>query len=143
MANEEKKDQDFRRPLESVAAWQFISFFMLIAFVWASEILDLKHMVYNTPRAPVDWLQASLITAGIITVGIVTVGHTYLQEKRMLKGFIVVCSYCHKVQIEDRAWQQMEIYVSDRSLAEFTHGVCPTCYEKVMSEINAPRPTKS
>jgi hypothetical protein len=136
-------EAEMRRPLEFVALWQFACFIMLIAFVWAAEVVDLKHLMYNTPREPVDWLKASILTAGIITIGIITVGHTYIQEKRILRGFIIVCSYCHKVQIENRAWQQMEVYVSDRSLAEFTHGVCPTCYERVMGGLNQAGGTKS
>lgn len=120
---------------EHVAAWQFACFVLLIAFVWAAEIVDLKHMVYDTPHEPVDWLKASLLTAAILAVGVITVGHTYVQSKRILRGCIIVCSYCHKVQIENRAWQQMELYVSHRSLAEFSHGVCPTCYERVAAEL--------
>lgn len=131
-------EHETRRPLEYVAVWQFMCFLLLITFVWASEVVDLKHLVYDTPPAPVDWLKASLISAAIAAVCIITVGHTYLQEKRILRGLIIVCSYCHKVQIENRAWQQMELYVSDRSLAEFTHGVCPVCYEQKMRELNAP-----
>ena len=131
----EKGREQMRRPLEHVAAWQFSCFAMLICFVWAEESIGLKHLLYDTPAEPLDWLKASLLTAAIITVAIITVGHTYVQEKRMLRGFIIVCSYCHKVQIEKHAWQQMEGYVADRTLAEFTHGVCPNCYEKVMNDL--------
>lgn len=132
-----------RQPLEFVALWQFLCFMLLICFVWAAEAVDLKHILYDTPRESVDWLQASILTAAIITVGIITVGHTYLQEKRILRGFIIVCSYCHKVQVEKSAWQQMELYVSDRTLAEFTHGVCPVCYEKIMHDLDGAGGTKA
>lgn len=132
-----------RQPLEFVALWQFLCFLLLICFVWAAEAVDLKHILYDTPRAPMDWLKASILTAAIIAVGIITVGHTYLQEKRILRGFIIVCSYCHKVQVEKSAWQQMELYVSDRTLAEFTHGVCPVCYEKIMHDLDGAGGTKA
>lgn len=124
-----------------VAVWQFLCFVVLIAFVWAAEVLDIKHLVYDTPQEPVDWLKAGLLTAAIIAVAIVTVGHTHLQEKRILRGYFIVCSYCHKVQIENKAWQQMEAYVSDKTEAEFTHGICPHCYERAMKELAAtPKP---
>lgn len=138
-----KNDDQIHKPLEYVALWQFICFLILICFVWAAEVLDLKHMVYDTPAEPIDWLKASLLTAAIITVCIITVGHTYTQEKRILRGFIIVCSYCRKVQVEKTGWQQMEMYVSDRTLAEFTHGVCPTCYEKVMRDLESSGGKKS
>ncbi len=130
------REQPLQKPLEHVAFWQFMCFLLLICFVWAAEIVDLKHLLYGTPHEPADWLKASLITAGIIAVCIVTVGHTYLQKKRILRGFIIVCSYCKKVQIENSAWQQMEAYVSDRTLAEFSHGVCPSCYDRIIKELD-------
>ena len=52
----------------------------------------------------------------------------------MLRGFITVCSYCKKVRIDEKAWQQMEIFVADRTLAEFTHGICPHCYDRVLHQ---------
>jgi hypothetical protein len=130
-----------RRPLEFVAMWQFLCFVILICFVWAAEIVDLKHILYETPLEPVDWLKASILTAAILAVGIITVGHTYIQEKRMLRGFIIVCSYCHKVQVDKSAWQQMEAYVSDRTKAEFSHGVCPVCYDKIIHDLDDPGET--
>lgn len=132
-----------KRPLEYVALWQFLCFFLLVCFVWAAQIVDLKRFIFSTAPATADWLQTCLLTAGIIAVGIITVGYTYIQEKRILRGFIIVCSYCHKVQIENKAWQQMEAYVSDHTRAEFTHGVCPTCYERIMHDLEKPGDTKS
>ena len=124
-----------KRPLEYVAAWQFLCFLLLICFIWASELLDIKHVLYGTPRDKVDWSQAWLLTAATITVGIITVGQTYILEKRILRGFIIVCSYCHKVQINKAAWQQMEAYFIGRTRVDFSHGVCPSCYERVMEEL--------
>lgn len=50
-----------------------------------------------------------------------------LQELRVLRGIIRVCSYCRKVPNEAGAWQQIEAYVRDHSHAEFSHGICPAC----------------
>lgn len=128
---------NLRRLFELVAVWQFVCFAALIAFVWAAEVLDIKHLVYDEPAAPVDWLRASLITAAILAVAAVTVGQTYLQEKRILRGLIIVCSYCHKVRADQDAWQQMEAYISDKTKAQFSHGICPHCFEQQSAEIDA------
>lgn len=133
----EPKPPVIKNPLAYVAVWQSMGFLILICLVWVNVVVDFAQIFYGRPGAPLDWVQASIITAGIIVVGFITVGHTYVQEKRVLRGFIIVCSYCHKVQIEDQAWQQMEVFVSDHSMAEFTHGVCPHCYEKVSRQIDA------
>ena len=94
-------------------------------------------MIYGAPPSPVDLMGASLLSAGVLAIALIVVGHTYLQQQRVLKGFISVCSYCHKVHVEETGWEQMEEYISDRTLAEFTHGICPDCYGRVILELEA------
>jgi hypothetical protein len=122
-----------RKTFERIAFWQFLSFLLLIMLIWSSVTMDFARMFYDRPDADLDWLQASILTAGVIVVGFITIAHAYLQQRRMLHGFITVCSYCRKVQVENNAWQQIESYVAKHSAAEFTHGVCPSCYEKVLA----------
>lgn len=50
-----------------------------------------------------------------------------LDEMKTLKGIIPICSYCHKIRGDEGAWSQLEIYISDHSEAEFSHGVCDEC----------------
>jgi len=133
-------DQDVVQGLfRSVAFWQAATFFLLICFVWANEVMDLPHLLYAQPPSHIDWFGASIITTAIILVAFITVAHTYVQQKRVLKGFIIVCSYCKKVHLEETNWEQMEHFVSERTLAEFSHGVCPDCHAKVMKELEESR----
>ena len=38
-------------------------------------------------------------------------------------------------------WQQVENYVTDRSAAQFSHSICPSCYEReVRPQIDALAP---
>ena len=47
-----------------------------------------------------------------------------------------ICSYCKKIRGENDNWQQIESYVAQRSDAEFSHGICPDCYEsKVVPQL--------
>lgn len=55
---------------------------------------------------------------------------------RMLQGFIPICSYCKKIRNDKNYWQQIESYLSDHADIQFSHGICPDCYEKhVVPEI--------
>lgn len=127
-----------RRPLDYIAFWQFLCFVILVCLVWTSRNLDLPGILFDAPAEDKPWYAAWILTVGIIVVGFITVGNTYLQERRVLRGFITVCSYCHRVQLDEEAWQQMEIFVSDRTRAEFTHGVCPSCYQRVSQQMDKP-----
>ena len=60
---------------------------------------------------------------------------TSLAKVKQLEGIIPICSYCHKIRDDVQVWQQMERYISEHSHASFTHGICPACYKKQMSEL--------
>ncbi len=53
-------------------------------------------------------------------------------EVTQLEGLLPICSYCKKIKDDENAWQQMETYISKRTEANFSHGICPDCYEKHM-----------
>lgn len=57
-----------------------------------------------------------------------------LANVRQLEGFIAICSYCKRIRSDAQQWEQMERYISDHSHAQFSHGICPDCYEKVREE---------
>ncbi len=48
-------------------------------------------------------------------------------KSKIIKGLIPVCSYCKKVRYSDGSWHGIERFVTDKSSAEFTHGICPEC----------------
>lgn len=50
-----------------------------------------------------------------------------LREIQVLRGLIKICSFCKKIQNDQGTWQQIEIYIRERSEAEFSHGVCADC----------------
>ena len=53
-----------------------------------------------------------------------------LIEVKQLQGLLPICSYCKKVRDDKNYWQQVEEYLSHRTELQFSHGVCPHCYEK-------------
>lgn len=54
-----------------------------------------------------------------------------LAQVKVLEGIIPICMYCKRVRNEKEYWEQVEQYVSKRSDARFSHGICPGCLEKV------------
>src|SRR5947208_7493655 len=55
-----------------------------------------------------------------------------LSRVRTLHGLLPMCPYCKKSRSDSNYWQQIENYVSAHSDAQFSHGVCPQCYEKIV-----------
>lgn len=53
-----------------------------------------------------------------------------LAEVKRLKGLLPICSYCKKIRNDQNYWEEIELYVSEHTDAGFSHGVCPSCYQK-------------
>jgi K+-sensing histidine kinase KdpD len=58
-----------------------------------------------------------------------------MEEIRTLHGILPICSYCKRIRTDEGSWMQIESYVRKHSHAEFTHGICPECYQKNHPEI--------
>jgi DNA-binding response OmpR family regulator len=58
-----------------------------------------------------------------------------LAQINQLRGLLPICAYCKKIRDDQNYWQEVEHYIGQRSDTRFTHGICPTCYAKVMAEI--------
>jgi DNA-binding response OmpR family regulator len=52
-----------------------------------------------------------------------------LMRVKQLQGLLPICSYCKKIRNDRNYWEQVDAYVASHSEAQFSHGVCPDCYE--------------
>ncbi|HEY6837834.1 MAG TPA: response regulator [Geobacteraceae bacterium] len=50
---------------------------------------------------------------------------------KMLQGLLPICASCKRIRDDKGYWNQIELYISEHSEAEFTHGICPECLEKL------------
>jgi PAS domain S-box-containing protein len=60
---------------------------------------------------------------------------TELRSREMLYGVLSICLYCKKVRDAEGTWWPVEVYVGDRSEAEFSHGICPGCTPRMRKEL--------
>jgi hypothetical protein len=57
-----------------------------------------------------------------------------LEELRMLRSILPICAYCKRIRDDEGSWNQIESYIREHSEAEFSHGVCPQCFEQVFAD---------
>jgi len=60
-------------------------------------------------------------------------------EVRVLRGILPTCASCKKIRDEQGAWQAIEGYITQRSEAQFTHGLCPECIPKYFPDFSEVR----
>ncbi len=53
-----------------------------------------------------------------------------LEHIKTLQGILPICSFCKKIRDDQGYWDQVEVYITKHSNAEFSHGICPECMKK-------------
>jgi two-component system, cell cycle sensor histidine kinase and response regulator CckA len=54
-----------------------------------------------------------------------------LSKVNTLSGLLPICASCKKIRDDKGYWNQIESYITTRSEAEFSHGICPECLKKL------------
>ncbi len=54
-----------------------------------------------------------------------------LDKVKQLSGFLPICAACKKIRNDQGYWEQIEQYISKHSEADFSHGTCPDCVQRL------------
>jgi DNA-binding response OmpR family regulator len=60
-----------------------------------------------------------------------------VSQVRQLQGLLPICIHCKRIRDDRNYWHQVEAYVAARSTAEFTHSICPTCFEAQLKRLES------
>jgi ligand-binding sensor domain-containing protein len=118
---------------------------------WSAPLL---RRVEVAPRFTETWgFDVLLALAGLALVGLVVGWRTrrlkrqagelqravddYVARLKVLRGLLPICASCKKVRNDGGYWQQIETYVREHSEAEFSHGYCPDCFDRLASALDA------
>ena len=53
-----------------------------------------------------------------------------LAEVKSLQAILPICSYCKRVRDDENYWYSVEAYISQHTDTRFSHGICPSCFER-------------
>lgn len=57
-----------------------------------------------------------------------------LDNIKVLKGLLPICSSCKKIRDDQGYWNQIESYIQNHSDALFTHSICPDCAKELYGD---------
>jgi len=57
---------------------------------------------------------------------------SYTHRIGRLEAMLPICSYCKKIRDGQEYWKQVEEYMAELTGQNFSHSICPDCYEKVV-----------
>jgi len=81
------------------------------------------------------WMRVPVVLLSVPIVSLIVWLTKSTAEVKMLRGLILICAWCGKKIRDDKGnWRRVEEYISERSTAEFSHGMCPDCYDKVLAQ---------
>jgi hypothetical protein len=63
-----------------------------------------------------------------------------IRELKVLSGLLPICAWCKKVRDDGGYWSKIEAYLSARTDAQFTHGICPECNDKMLADEGTSQP---
>ena len=101
---------------------------------------------YSSPTGGELWkvlANRSLALFAIWTTAILSVQRTIIHEEKekallevkKLTGLLPICASCKKIRDDKGYWNQIELYIRDRSEVEFSHGICPECAKKLYPDL--------
>jgi sigma-B regulation protein RsbU (phosphoserine phosphatase) len=64
-----------------------------------------------------------------------------LEHVRELQGLLPICMYCKRIRDDKNYWHKVEDYIADHSSAEFSHSVCPECYDRYLKNAAGAAPS--
>ena len=59
-----------------------------------------------------------------------------LANIKQLSGLLPICASCKQIRDDSGYWQGVEMYITEHSNAEFSHGICPECEKKAYEELD-------
>ena len=66
-----------------------------------------------------------------------------LSKVKQLSGLLPICASCKKIRDDKGYWNQIEEYIRNHSEADFSHGLCPPCIEKLYPEYSTNKSNKN
>ncbi len=99
-------------------------------FAAACTVLAVLGYIFSAPSA-IPWM---VLTNRILSitvlwgVALLSLQHLKATERiNLLHDLLPMCASCKKIRDDKGYWSQVEVYVRERSDAEFSHGICPEC----------------
>ena len=118
---------------------QLFVILLFLCLTLGNEIIDVPHYVFND--APTSYSQRSgeitielSIFFTIVVMQIALFNKLY-KRIRVLEGFIPICASCKKIRNAEDQWEQMEKYITQHSLAQFSHSICPDCARQLYPDL--------
>jgi hypothetical protein len=106
------------------------TFFLSLVVLQIGE--NLCFIMLNSER-----LESELVEAKTTLSSTVQELERALGEVKTLTGLLPICAHCKNVRDDQGYWRAVEHFIEEHSEAQFSHGICPDCLQKLYPELAA------
>lgn len=128
--------------IQKSSAWQVTIYVLLVIFMAnLSPLVDLflhpdipyfdnEHLIVGGIYGAV-----SLVILGLLLFHIRSLNEA-MDKISQLEMFLPICANCKRIRIPDsdpekmESWRQIESYITEKTTTQFSHGICPECFDK-------------
>jgi hypothetical protein len=114
---------------------QLFGFALVLAMLWADELLDLPHILFHATATPRRLSEAVFESSIVAVLGLVSMSVTVKLTRRIiaLESYVVLCGWCRRIRDQGR-WFTLEAFLTEHQ-ANASHGLCPECAAKLEAEV--------
>jgi hypothetical protein len=100
-----------------------------IVFILAQHFIWLSFIPFTYP----DLVKNIFALSSTFLIGLIV--HWTIQSLvtkiKVLQGFLPICAKCKKIRDDKGYWNQLELYISKHTDAQFSHSMCPECLKEM------------
>jgi len=113
--------------------FKLFSFLMIYHAIISSGVEEPFNLIFKELKLTNDSLQKEVDLrkkTEIERESVISNLKNALDEIKVLKGILPICMHCKKIRDDSGYWSQLEMYISKHSDADFSHGICPDCFDE-------------
>ncbi len=114
----------------------------LMIFFLIGYLLVLGAGILSYPFVTESFVSAIFFGGAIFAFTSIVLQSQFLTEvQTTLHGIVPICGHCKKIRVvggeskDPKAWKEIESYISEKADVDFSHGYCPSCFEKEMKKV--------
>jgi len=116
---------------------------LLLLLTLSNEFLDLPHYLFNDVSTSLSQRVGEIVIELVIFATVMIIQIMVLlrlcSRIRILEGFIPICANCKKTRNKEEQWEEIEEYITQHSLAKFSHTICPDCARQLYPNLYSDR----
>lgn len=105
----------------------------------AAEDASRRHLdeLHADQRRAMGLVAALSLAALLAGFGIIWRAWQLVNRLQSLSGLLPICASCKSIRDDQGYWNQLELFVEKNSEAQFTHGLCEPCVDKMKDQLRA------